>query len=122
MEFVPGKFYRTREGQKVYCIGRNPHARQCLHDWVFAVVARGDIFTVRNDGRRFDTHENGLDIIGEWQEPVTVTRWWFAVMHGDGTFGHRTMSSIQDAEQHRNYQVSLGKRVGPIEEITTVVP
>jgi hypothetical protein len=57
-----GKFYRTRDGQKVMIYNE----LKLNGDYAFAVcLLNGSIYCVTKEGR-YDSKENRLDIIKEW--------------------------------------------------------
>jgi hypothetical protein len=114
-DFIAGKYYRTEGGFAVYCVGQDD-----LGNWVFR---RGDKecshFWGTNDGRPVNREYH---IVGEWTEPVTVTRWIVAWVRPDGATDTCTAADKPYVETVAARRIAEGYRVGPIEEITTVVP
>lgn len=117
MEFTPGKFYKTKARWKAQCLCQITTLKG-ERRWVF-YWADCDYLWSDTDGQ--STPNSDYHIIGEWQEPVVVKAYWFGFDHiGEWTW--RVFKERHDAEKHRDYHAGCGRRVGPIEEITTVVP
>jgi hypothetical protein len=74
MEFIPGNYYRARNGQKVYCVGELKHTKYSLlvceylgdskHNW--------DYKTVASDGTYSIVGNSEWDIISEWEDKAKL--------------------------------------------------
>lgn len=123
MEFVAGKFYRTRVGKKLFFIGKNEFVDYDDERYVFSEQDGTLWSTTRNGVWNRDRSPSDNDIIGEWQEPVTVTHYWFAYVRPDGSKGSEIYVHKTTAEGQREILArNKGFRFSHIEEITTVVP
>jgi hypothetical protein len=120
-DFIAGRFYRTRKGEKVAYMGSNPFPG-VDHVHVFA-EQDGDIFSTDGSGA-YDAEQGEcrLDIVGEWQEQVIATWWAFTVLTKGGASFLSSFLSKENAETSRNIEIKSGSRVSDIEEIVTVVP
>ena len=67
LKLQPGKYYRTRDGRKAYCFGKNP-----LSHWKNNIVVVVENIGTRNyydDGSYIqDDEEDDIDIIAEWED------------------------------------------------------
>lgn len=72
MKFIPGKYYKTRDGRKARYIGRYFHARTKGNDKLLFEVklfSSKEGWTVRSfleNGRYLKDEENYYDIVSEW--------------------------------------------------------
>lgn len=68
MKIEAGRWYKTRNGEKRYCVGRSPAGTP----WVL-VDEFGRVNRYWEDGRYYVDQRDPYDIIDEWREPETYT-------------------------------------------------
>ena len=85
MEFEVGKYYKTRDGQKMLYIGCNPLCRK--EPQVFSDYD-GYIITRKDDGSHVNSTKksNDNDIVGEWEEPKKRIQGWVN-LYSNGKIG-----------------------------------
>lgn len=86
-------YYKTRDGQKARAIGEMD--KSLGDDGDFAVQVGGEVHRYKSDGRwQYSGVSDALDLVAEWQEPVTFERWIYFLRYSDGR-----VSAIVDEEE-----------------------
>lgn len=79
LQFIPGKFYKTRDGRKAKFLG------DFTDDFESGVLlfkfGHTDARWMLAGGRGHSSKECGIDIISEWKEPVKVSGWVNVYQH-----------------------------------------
>lgn len=66
IKLQPGKYYRTRDGRKAYCLGFDPFA--IGKDKMAVAVKNNGLLNYYEDGSYCCDDEDEIDIIDEWTE------------------------------------------------------
>jgi len=80
MKIEAGKFYKTRDGEKVFVLGvlvQNPISEEVAEDWQPVVGQFGSGYEDRwSQNGQYETHVIGgsHDLVEEWTEPVPMYR------------------------------------------------
>jgi hypothetical protein len=94
MKLEVGKYYKTRGGGKVRVAGRREFAAD---NYPFLVESTsGNYYSVSEDGRFNDGYTDSFDLIEEWRDPVTYTRYIHMVRC-------KRTGEIQFSNDHRKF-------------------
>lgn len=69
MEFIPNKYYKTKNGQRVRYIGETIYALPMIYNCIFEIESSNgswDVLRYSRDGRLYADVESIQDIVGEW--------------------------------------------------------
>ena len=83
-----GKYYKRRDGEKVYCVGFNPHNEEAT--FVISDM-EGYCSLYKENGLYRYRHLEDIDIIAEWvdepaaapEQKMNISEWWVAVRVGN---------------------------------------
>ena len=76
-KFVIGAMYRTRDGQKVQCLSDQYRGCGGSYPLIFMEITGDDPahYGALPDGTVYSGQQHGLDVVGEWREPVSIAGW-----------------------------------------------
>lgn len=106
-DFIPGKYYKTREGQKLRYIGRNDDRRD---DYKLVFALPDGRMQVRTLEGKWSTHRD-LDIVEEWKEPEVIKYRLYLVKAAD--YSTRVLSAnpayYEKAPRYPDFQYWIGE-------------
>ena len=76
-KFVIGAMYKTREGRRVQCLSDQYRGCGGSYPYIFMEITGDDpaYYETLPDGTIYAGQQHGLDVVGEWREPVSISGW-----------------------------------------------